>query len=86
MRKFIIKLVDEKKDGYLLQLTPKAPETGIKRLFLGLTKDYVVQTTTIEDELGNRTTIALKEMDFNSELMDTLFEFSLPNGVKVVRP
>ncbi|MEE9614021.1 MAG: outer membrane lipoprotein chaperone LolA [Thermodesulfobacteriota bacterium] len=84
---FSIKLLEEKKDVYLLALTPAEAQQGVKDIRIEVSrKSSLVVKTIVEDPFGNRTTVSLEDIVLNAELKDSLFEFIVPKGVKVITP
>lgn len=71
----------------ILDLKPKQPEAGIARMLLEVTtKGYTVEKTTLFDQYGNTTAIALTHLKLNTGLDDQQFRFTPPAGVTVVTP
>jgi outer membrane lipoprotein carrier protein len=84
---FSVTLIKETVDTYLLGLEPKSPLEGIKRISIEVEKEeYLVVKSIIEDHFGGETMIGLTNIELNTALKKSLFEFSVPEGVRVVRP
>lgn len=71
-------------DHYLLRLRPHQPTEGLREIFLRLTRDTydVVEILTV-NMYDDETRIALKNIRFQPELEDRLFNLTLPEGVDV---
>ncbi len=83
---FEVRLSGEDKKTFRLELVPKRFQPGIKRLSIEVDKkSLLVVKTVVEDPFGNVTTVILKDIELNTPLEDSLFEFSAPKGVKVLR-
>jgi outer membrane lipoprotein carrier protein len=86
-KNFSITLVDEKARSFLLGLEPKAPLDGVRRISIEVDKkNYLVVKSVIYDHFGGETSISLADIELNAALEDSLFEFSVPEGARVVRP
>jgi chaperone LolA len=81
---FSVTLIDEKARSFLLGLEPKAALDGIKRISIEVDKgNYLVVKSVIYDHFGGETSISLADIEPNAALKGSLFEFSVPQGVRV---
>lgn len=84
---FSVELVEDKTTTYLLGLEPREPLEGVKKISIEVDKQsYLVVKSVIEDHFGGETSVSLSGIELNKTLSDTLFEFSVPEGVRVLRP
>ncbi len=76
----------EQKEGvYRLELVPKTPLPNVSRIELTVDEESLhVRETRLIDLFGNVTHITFKEMSFNPPLSESLFTFTVPEGVDVV--
>jgi outer membrane lipoprotein carrier protein len=78
--------VSQKEDNYILQLTPKEPYPALSKL--GLTVDkktYHILQTDVFDGLGNVTRTRFLDIKTNTNLPDSLFQFTIPSGAEVLK-
>lgn len=86
-RDFDIAIAEENEKTCRLSLTPKEPQPNIKRIFLELDKGtFIITKTVVEDLFGNETRVSLRDMKFDANIKDSVFEFKAPKGAKVVKP
>ncbi len=86
-KNFSVVLVEEKALTYLLGLEPREPIEGVKKISIEVEKpSYLVVKSIIEDHFGGETSISLSQIELNKTLNDELFDFSVPQGVRVLRP
>ena len=89
---FTIQFEDRIKDdtlseAYFLRLTPGKQEATYRKIVLAVRKsDFQIVGVSVEDLLGNLTRIRFQEMIVNTELDDSLFQFTRPEGVEVYGP
>jgi len=70
--------------GSTLLLKPKSSLGNITSVSITLSEDdFPIQSFTIQDGRSNVIEIMLKNVETNTGLKDSLFEFSLPKGVNV---
>lgn len=70
--------------GNSLILKPKNPSGNISSIKLIMSGgDFPIQSFTIFDGNSNVVEIELKDIEINTGLKDSLFEFSLPEGVSI---
>ncbi len=70
--------------GDSLILKPKNPSGNISSIKLVMSGgDFPIQSFTIFDGNSNVVEIELKDIEINTGLKDSLFEFSLPEGVSI---
>jgi len=73
--------------SHLLELSPKRSEAAFARMILQVDpEDFTIQKVTIFDRYANTTVIAFEGLKLNPPLPDSLFAFTPPKGVEVVRP
>lgn len=71
-------------NGNSLLLKPKNPLGTVTSISIKLSDgDFPIESFTIQDGRSNVIEISLKEVILNTDLKDSLFEFSLPKKVKV---
>ena len=90
-RDFDIQLVEpdlgDEEKGYLLKLIPKEQQSSFNELFLFVNKDtFLVVETYFHDFYGNLIRIKFKNHMVNQALSDSMFVFSIPTDVEVVKP
>jgi outer membrane lipoprotein carrier protein len=67
-----------------LILIPKKPMGNITSVKIKISEDvFPIRSFTIHDGQSNVIEIELKEIKINSGLEDSIFEFSLPEGVQI---
>ncbi|MEW6002697.1 MAG: outer membrane lipoprotein carrier protein LolA [Nitrospirota bacterium] len=72
-----------KKNNKLI-LTPKVPVEGIQFIEIEPSREgFPISSFTIYDPHSDRIEIKLKDVEVNTGLKDSLFEFSLPKGVNI---
>ncbi len=65
---------------------PRSP-FGTQPSFGSLASDqFPLLSTTVYDHNGNSTTVEFTNVEVNSRLMESFFDFMIPGGVQVVRP
>lgn len=64
-------------------LTPKAKDTLFDRLRLSF-RDGLINDMQLEDAVGQKTTLYFFSLKMNTEMDDSLFQFSVPEGVDVI--
>lgn len=73
--------------SYLVELKPKSGEDQYNKAVVAFDKDtMVVNSIYLYDPFGNLTTISLKNIEIDKGVQDSLFSFTVPSGVEVVRP
>jgi outer membrane lipoprotein carrier protein len=78
--------VSQKEDNYILELTPKEPYAALSKL--GLTVDkktFFVLQADVFDGLGNVTRTRFLDIKTNTNLPDSLFQFTIPSGAEVLK-
>jgi len=89
-------------DGnYVLQMTPRQPSSLIGKLVIVVDRHAVesfqnrdkaghpwfpIQSTTVYDPSGNSTVIQFSNLSINRGIPGTAFDFTVPEGVQVIRP
>jgi outer membrane lipoprotein carrier protein len=70
-----------------LRLLPRSPQAGFTELHITLNpQSYLIESLTIHDPIGNRTTIHLSALNIHPTLPAHLFELDLPPGTEVLAP
>jgi outer membrane lipoprotein carrier protein len=73
--------------NYMLELKPKTGEEQYNKAIVAFDKDtMVVNSIYLYDPFGNLTTISLKDIEIDKGVQDSLFSFTVPSGVEVIRP
>lgn len=88
-KNYQIRLLEEKKDFCSLELIPRKEEElrYVSRIVLWIdTKEYWPIKTKIFEPNGDTTLIEFKNIEINTEIPDSKFEFQVPKGVEVVEP
>ena len=79
--------VHDEEKAFLLRLTPKEQQANIDKLFLLVDRGtFLVLETYFNDFYGNLIRIRFKNMVINQGLPDSMFTFTIPEGVDVVEP
>ncbi len=75
---------DDKK-VYILKLTPRDENSSVESAKIWVVEDDLqIMKVEITDINGTITTYSVKSVKINSGVDDSIFKFSIPNGVKVV--
>ncbi|MFH2011379.1 MAG: outer membrane lipoprotein chaperone LolA [Pseudomonadota bacterium] len=90
-RDFDIQMVKQTLDNgekdYTLKLVPKEPQSNLNELFLVVNKTtFQVMETYFYDFYGNLIRIKFKNPVVNRGLSDSIFIFTIPEGVEVIEP
>jgi outer membrane lipoprotein carrier protein len=86
-KEFIVVLSAAEGANHVLTLTPKQEQASLKKLTLEVgKKSSLVEKTVITDHYGNKTSVTFKNIKLNSSVKDSLFKYTAPKGVAVVRP
>ena len=88
-KNYQIKLLKEKRDFYCLELIPKREEElrYLSKIILWVnTKEYWPVKTKIYEPNGDTTLIEFRNIEINTKIPDSEFEFKVPKGVEVVEP
>jgi outer membrane lipoprotein carrier protein len=89
---FVKKSIEAKKTGagkerFFITLIPKVEQPGLKELLLKIdSKSFQVEDTSIYDDFGNVTSFRFENIQRNSTIPDSLFQFKVPQGAEVVEP
>lgn len=76
----------DKTGNYLLTLTPKENDIGVKQLHVTIEKEtYQIIMCRFADDYGNVTKITFENMEFNKKIPDHFFNFKPPDGVEIFR-
>jgi len=74
----------DKKGNYVILLTPREYEAGIKTLLLTVDKDtFHIIECVFSDMYDNITRLCFSDIEFNTAPPDELFEFTPPPGVEI---
>lgn len=87
---FEITIVEkESTDKFQLSLTPKQTtqlSSSIKTLDVTLEeKELILSELTILDHMGSKTTIVFDNVTMNPTVLDTVFQFSPPEGAEIIK-
>lgn len=86
-RDFDIALSNETATAWTLELTPRASQPNIQKLFMDIDKTSGLATkTVVVDSFGNETRVSFENIKTNNALKDSLFKFTPPKGASVIRP
>ncbi len=88
-KNYQIRLLKEKRDFYCLELIPKKEEElrYLSKIILWVnTKEYWPVKTKIYEPNGDTTLIEFRNIEINTKIPDSEFEFKVPKGVEVVEP
>lgn len=73
--------------AYLLDLRPRRPGMGFSRMILEVElQTFTIERATLFDAYANTNAFAFRSVKINGGLADSLFQFSPPTGVTVVKP
>jgi outer membrane lipoprotein carrier protein len=76
----------QKEDHYMVELAPKEPLVSLTKLILTVDKKtYTVLQTDVFDGLGNVTRTRFIDIKTNGGLSNSLFHFTIPPGVDVLK-
>ena len=76
----------QKEDHYMVELAPKEPLVSLTKLVLTVDKKtYTVLQTDVFDGLGNVTRTRFTDIKTNGGLSNSLFHFTIPPGVDVLK-
>ena len=71
----------------MIELKPKNEEEQYNKAIVAFDQNtMVVKSIYLYDPFGNLTTISLKDIKIDNGVQDSLFNFTVPSGVEVVRP
>ena len=77
----------DSKDTYLLLLTSKHDAEAVGRLTLAVSRQtFDIVEATVTDPLGNTTRLRLSNINRNTSLEESLFQFDIPPGVDIIEP
>lgn len=90
-RDFQVKLItsqaERDKGRLVLELTPRKPQSNLKRVVLRIDKkNFQIYQTEVYDLFDNLTRITFSQIEINTNLPDTLFTFTPPSGVEILTP
>lgn len=82
---FNVQLKREDKALFCLNLLPRKPIENLKELVICVDrKDYLVRESHLIDNMGNETVVRFRDIEVNTGLKDSEFEFKVPEGVEVI--
>ncbi|MBZ0220353.1 MAG: outer membrane lipoprotein chaperone LolA [Candidatus Methylomirabilis sp.] len=86
-KEFEARLADSKGDTWRIVLTPREESPNVKSLALEVDKkSLLIKKTEMTDHFETETRVEFRETKVNSPAPDSLFRFTPPQGVRVVRP
>jgi len=78
--------VSQKKDNYVVELSPKEPLATLSKLILTVDKKtYSVLQADVFDGLGNVTRTRFIDIKTNAGLSNSFFQFTIPPGTEVIK-
>ncbi|MGQ9646927.1 MAG: LolA family protein [Thermodesulfobacteriota bacterium] len=78
--------VSPKENYYVIELAPKDPQVGLFKLSLTVDKrTYYILQADVVDAMGNATRTRFLDIKTNLNLPDSLFLFTIPAGVEVLK-
>lgn len=84
---FDIELEKPGSNSYVLKLNPKVPQPNIQRLYIAVDKKTsLVKQTIVFDLLGNETKVIFENLKINQSVPANIFQFKIPEGVRVIKP
>ena len=73
--------------NYLIDLRPKEDEEDYNKVTVSVDKNsMIVNTIYLYDPFGNLTKVILEDIELNGGVSDSLFSFSVPEGVEIIKP
>ncbi len=73
--------------NYMIELKPKSEEEQYNKAIVAFDQNtMVIKSIYLYDPFGNLTTISLTDIKIDNGVQDSLFSFTVPSGVEVVRP
>lgn len=83
---YTIEILTETETESVLALTPKnLDEAQFKAVKLTLDGELLVKGVVITDQFDNVTRLTFAEVELNPEVDDTKFQFTVPEGVEVIK-
>ncbi|MDD5234530.1 MAG: outer membrane lipoprotein carrier protein LolA [Syntrophales bacterium] len=74
----------DEKGNFLLELSPRSPESGFDKLFVTVDRDtHMITKCRFRDHFGNTTIITFTGIKINNGFSDALFTFKPPQGVEI---
>lgn len=84
---FFVTLIEVTAESYLLALEPKVPMAQVTGISIEVDKeDLIIKMTEVGDPFGGFTRVSLDNIRINPELVDSHFEFVVPEGTAVISP
>ncbi len=84
---FDVKNGEETPFTYTLILIPKIPQPNIRKVHLAIDKKTSMINKTVSfDQFGNAASVRFIDVKTNTPLPKSIFNFEIPQGVKVVAP
>ncbi len=82
--RFLAELTKEKKDNFLVILTPKEETEIYKKITVSIhKKKFEINAVMILDETGSESTFNFDKIEINKKISKKLFEFKPPKGTKI---
>lgn len=86
-RDFAVKLAEERKSSWVLELNPFTPLPNVKKLLIEVDKSSLLVTkTVVTDPFGNKIEVSFRDLKINPKIADSVFALKPPKGSIVVRP
>lgn len=77
----------ESDGNYLIDLRPKEKGEDYNKVTLSINRNtMMVDTIYLYDPFGNLTKVMLKDVKIDKGVSDSLFNFTVPSGVEVIKP
>jgi outer membrane lipoprotein carrier protein len=77
----------ESNGNYLIDLRPKEKGEEYNKVTLSINNNtMMVNTLYLYDPFGNLTKVILKDIEVDKGVSDSLFNFTVPSGVEVIKP
>lgn len=84
---FDVKIGEETPFSYTLILVPKTQQPNIRKIHLVIDKKtFLINKTSSFDPFGNAASVRFIDVKTNTSLQKSIFNFEVPQGVKVVTP
>ena len=77
-------LMQEKQEGYRIELRPDPPWQEIERIIIDVTNVYDIRQVDIHNQLGSVTRFKLDGLSAREKFDEDFFNFKVPEGVRLV--
>lgn len=82
---FNVKVAGEKENRYRLKMTPRRKQIDLAAVYLEVNKKNLdIKQVATENAYGDLTRIFFENLEFNPDMQNDLFEFSIPQGADVL--